>query len=243
MAEGIGVGGVLVACSNIKYILLRMLDRQPIRNEIRLLIRQRITIAGLLPGATLNPALIATELGVSQTPVREAMIELVHDGFLDASPNRGFLVRRLTASEAKELYPLMWDLEATALYAAQPPAATLDKLVAINESLTKATEGEVQLSLDSEWHEELVRSCANRTLIEILTVLRWRIRRYEAAYAKHERLPAQPAVQHHAIVLAIRRNDYDRAAQVLELKWQQAMERIVGWLNKAVSGSSDESPL
>lgn len=214
----------------IYYIRLMLISRAPIRSELRLLLRQQITYGDLAPSQTLNPAQLATAFDVSQTPVREAMIELVRDGFIDASPNRGFMIRPLTTPEAREIYPLMWDLETTAIYASALPADRLDRLVAINEDLTRATDSAEQLRLDGDWHEELVRGCGNQTLIDILDVLRWRIRRYEAAYIKQERLSAQSAVQHHALVLALRRNDLERAAQIVELKWRASMDLMVVWL-------------
>lgn len=194
------------------------------------MLRTTIASGDVATATPLNPAVLASQFGVSQTPVREALIELARDGFLDAPPNRGFTLRPHTSAEARELYPLMWDLEATALYSAPPTPTQLDELVRINTELAAATESLDQLSLDAAWHEELVRGCLNRTLVEIMDTLRWRIRRYEAPYAKQARISPQSAVQHHATVLALRRHDIDRAAQLLELKWQQAMDLVVAWL-------------
>ncbi|HUP89974.1 MAG TPA: GntR family transcriptional regulator, partial [Longimicrobiales bacterium] len=163
--------------------------------------------------------------------IREALIELARDGLLDNSPNRGFLIPPFSVVEAAEIYPLMWALETLALRSAPPSPAQLEKLVEINTAYTVAEETKLA-DLDVQWHVELLRGCTNTTLLETIDQLRWRIRRYEIDYLRHSRWSAQAPVQHHAMVLALRRGDLDRTAELLELNWKQGLELVTTNLQK-----------
>lgn len=208
-----------------------MLKPQPIRSQLRAILRNRICNGDFQPETILSPADLAKHIGVSPTPIREALIELARDGLLNNAPNRGFLVPPFSAAEVGEIYPLMRALEALALRSAPPTAAQLDKLVEINSAYTLA-EGTRLADLDVEWHVELLRGCNNATLLELIDQLRWRIRRYEIDYLREHRWSTQAPVQHHAMVLALRRGDLDRAAELLALNWQQGFDLIATGLKE-----------
>src|SRR5918999_281965 len=72
------------------------------------------------PGTKLKPHAIAASLGVSATPVREALIDLTHAGLVRPSMRRGFRAAPLSVAEATELYPLMATLEIFAMNQAPP---------------------------------------------------------------------------------------------------------------------------
>ena len=58
---------------------------------------------------------MAAELGASRTPLREALFSLVHEGLIDATPDRGFSVKPLSSREVREIYPILWTLESLAV--------------------------------------------------------------------------------------------------------------------------------
>jgi DNA-binding GntR family transcriptional regulator len=83
-------------------------------------IRQAIVDGGLAPGARLKEEELARELGLSRTPVREALLVLQAEGLVDAAPNRGATVRVHDAQDLDDLYQLRALLEG---YAARKAAA------------------------------------------------------------------------------------------------------------------------
>src|SRR5271155_3714457 len=82
-----------------------------VQNKLRTLLIEH----HLEPGARLVEAQLCSELGVSRTPVREALFVLEQEGFVKSDPARGFTVRQLNAQEVRELYPIIWTLEILAL--------------------------------------------------------------------------------------------------------------------------------
>jgi DNA-binding GntR family transcriptional regulator len=72
------------------------------------------------PGQAISEAGLATEMGISRGPVREALLLLVQEGLVIHSPNRGFSVVQITAADLEEIHQVRIPLEATALTMAKP---------------------------------------------------------------------------------------------------------------------------
>lgn len=210
-----------------------VLSNEPIRATVRRDIAQRVLDGLLAPGTQIQPATLAADYGVSATPVREALIELVHDGFLENRARRGFCVRPLTADEVEELYPLIWSLEALAVRSTTPDRTRLDELDRINARLGAATDPRVVHRLDDEWHRLLVAASPNATLHELLHVLKRRVSRYEDAYMRHAGSIGQSVDHHAAITAALRSGDVDRATATLEANWRIGLEFLVPWLRES----------
>jgi DNA-binding GntR family transcriptional regulator len=192
---------------------------------------QRIVDGSFEAGGGINLAAVASELAVSATPLREALIELERDGFVQTSPGRGFFVRPYDPGEVAEIYPLIWTLEVLALRSSPlPGAALLRRLQQINQELRNAATAPARaLELDTLWHATLIEGCANATLLEILKSLKQRAQRYELAYMKESQ--HKISAEHHAGILrALRGGDVDRAAALLEENWRIGPRFLLPWL-------------
>src|SRR5689334_20370456 len=93
----------------------RFAERKSLGQEVAALIKQAIAEGALAPGERIVESKLAQELGLSLTPVREAVRELVGEGILTISPNRGPSVRVLSPEDAFELYSLRAMLEGLAI--------------------------------------------------------------------------------------------------------------------------------
>src|SRR4028119_956924 len=98
------------------------ITRVPLREQVHHAIIGRILREELAPGARLSDSALAGELGVSRTPVREALLRLEREGFLEVDVGRGFFVKPLSAGEVREVYPILWTLEVLALRTTLPPS-------------------------------------------------------------------------------------------------------------------------
>ncbi len=183
------------------------------------------------PGLIISPTALSADLGLSPTPVREALIELVRDGFLESLPRRGFAVRALTSREAAELCSLCWTLERFAVESALPSEATLDRLDWLNDELLQAKSPLEIHKLDSRWHETLVSENRSTTLHEILGILRARLRRYEVAYFRQGGALPTSVDQHAAISLALRNHELESALEHLRANWLVSLPLLSTWLD------------
>jgi DNA-binding GntR family transcriptional regulator len=222
--------------------MYQKLDREPTRSTIRREIEARVRDGSLSPGDRISPALVARELGVSATPMREALIELVRVGYLENRSQYGFAVRPLLSREVKELYPLIANLESVAVRADPPDKETIERLDEINGRFAKARRPPDISRLEDEWHAELISRSDNQTLREMLSVLKARVRRYEDAYFRHSGAMPSSAKQHRGVTRALRGGDIDAALDTLQENWLSSVRFLVPWL-EGVSALYSRPPL
>jgi DNA-binding GntR family transcriptional regulator len=145
-------------------------------------VRQMIVRGELGDGTRINEVRLAAELGVSRTPLREGLGQLVAERVVRTEPRRGFFVAPLTIAEFEQLYDIRPLLDPEALrLAGVPSAASLDRLDRINRRMLAARTAPAAIDLDDEWHMELLAGCPNRVLVELIQLIIGRTRRYEHA--------------------------------------------------------------
>ena len=208
------------------------ITRVPLREQVHRAIVGRILREELAPGARISDSVLAQELGVSRTPVREALLRLAGEGFLEVAPGRGFFVKALSADEVREVYPIVWTLEVLALRSSGPPSArTLAELHRINAELAQAADDpERRIELDVAWHRTLLEGCANQQLLALIASLKAVIRRYEYAYMQNAGLVPVSTRAHDEIARAVACGDVDAAAPLLESNWRFTLAELLPWL-------------
>ena len=141
-------------------------------NEVYLRLRAAIVNGELGPDTRLLQQQLATSLGVSRTPLREALLRLERDGFLYSQPNRGMFVRGLTLHDIAELYQLREVLEPVAARLACESAEAVD--IARIKAIQRDHEQRYPQSVDGAFHgnvdlhTSLIRSCPNGRMVQYL---------------------------------------------------------------------------
>ena len=211
-----------------------MIGRQPLRDQAYLEILARVHRGELAPGTRVRDTSLAGQLGISRTPVREALLRLSREGILDADMGRGFSVCRLDPIEMRESGTILSALEVLALRASSDvPAERLSKLSEIDRTLgTTRSDVDRTVALEEEWHRTLLQGCPNQRLRQMIDSLWQTPRRYMRAY-----LGAAGRVslstQHHArIIEALRRNDRQSAADRLAHHWERGIEELGSWMER-----------
>lgn len=127
----------------------------------------------LLPGARLRETEIADMLGISRTPVREAIRQLEADGLVIHLPRQGATIRTLDHAEVIELYEMRAVLEGTAarLTARVASSVELAELMDLNAELSAAGAGPAAQDLNRQFHRTLMESARNRFLVKAMSAL------------------------------------------------------------------------
>jgi DNA-binding GntR family transcriptional regulator len=183
-------------------------------------VRARIMAGALAPGTFLREKDLET-MGVSRTPIREALGRLASEGFLERLPHRGFRVPEESVANLLELYPIVASLELLAGRLAFDRFSTEDvaRLRDINARLAEARDrGDVRamLDLNTAFHRLITERGGNRRLALLLDDLRSQLSRLEHWYYSGRDRTQRSIQEHEEIIAAVERGDRTRALELLE---------------------------
>ncbi len=176
-------------------------------------LRHRILTGRLAPGTTLLEAEIAGLLGLSRTPVREALIRLEEEGLVEIRPRRGVTVKSLGLRDIADILDIFSALEVRAveLAAAQDlPATLLEELDATLSEMEGATAaGDIPRwsDLDDRFHSLIVAACGNPRLQEAIGTYWARQYRARVMVVQLRPIPKQSDLEHREILAALRNRD------------------------------------
>lgn len=134
---------------------------------------EEIRRGDLAPGARLRETELADRLGISRTPVREAVRMLEADGLITHLPRQGATVRTLDYPEVMELYEMRAVLEGTAARMAARAASDLElaELAALNDAFAAAPPGHGAYDMNRRFHLTLLDAAKNRFLVKSMNAL------------------------------------------------------------------------
>jgi len=208
------------------------ITRAPLRDQVYAEILQRVHGGDLKPGVRVRDTAIASLLGVSRTPVREALIRLARDGVLDADTGRGFRVRPLDRGELREVGAILAELEPLAFrLSGELPPERLERLAEAAKQLEQ-TRGDIgrAVELDESFHQILLEGCPNRRLLELIATLRQVPRRYLHAYLREAGRLSLSTLHHTRLLAALGAGDRAAAAGLLERRWRRGIEEMEAWI-------------
>jgi DNA-binding GntR family transcriptional regulator len=196
------------------------LRRVNLREQVLATIREALITGRIIPGVVYSAASLATELGISNSPVREAMLALVDEGLMEVVPNRGYRPVALTSSDLAEIAQLRMLLEVPA--AGIAALANLGQRAAELEGLVERIEqtaalGDVggNLAADRQFHLSLVDVCGNRRLVQRVAQLRDQTRLYNIRHLAQTGALVASAGEHRPILAAIVAHDRRRAETLM----------------------------
>ncbi|MEP7183837.1 MAG: GntR family transcriptional regulator [Betaproteobacteria bacterium] len=163
---------------------------------------------------------LALELGMSRTPVREALIRLAKEGLVEVVPRHGMRVLPVSAADMDEIYQLLGSLEATAaeLVAQRKPAARdiapLEAASRAMDAALKADDLDAWAQADERFHRHLVELCGNRLLAATVYNFWDRAHRARMFTLRLRPLPVHSTREHTNLVRAIRKGDAAAAREI-----------------------------
>ncbi len=211
------------------------------KSSIRVTVKERtlsqlqewIIDGTLKPGEKLNDAELAEALGVSRTPVREALQLLEVHGFVEMHPGKETRVTTIQKEDIFKLYPPLAALQALAAEIATSMITPkeIKQLREINTAFAKAVSDKQPfkaMEIDEQFHN-LIVELADNPYIEAYTItLQMHIRRLKYVFLQQPKktLTDISIKEHEAIIEAFERNDSKSAAEMMKKNWQRPMEKV-----------------
>ncbi len=177
-------------------------------------------------GKTINLAALARKIGISVTPIREALSQLEQARIIKAIPNRGFVVSPLSQKEAQDLYRTIAQLEVMALENSHFNQEDIGKLKSKHDELEQADSFQERLQARLEFHELLANKCNNEVLLQILDDLKARLRFYEYGFSQDPGFYVNVGHESAGILSAIAEDNIPTAALILKMNWMSTLDYI-----------------
>lgn len=198
---------------------------------------KRVIMIGGSEEQRLSDVTLSEQLGMSRTPVRQALERLVQEGLVRSDPRRGFWTATFTAQDIHEIYDLRGALEVLALRLAAPHLsqedikAHLDALYAIRAQLdTQPMQRSLQvdfLQVDIRLHMLFTRASNNARLIHSLAMLRSQLSMFQMQDTFYPRRMEIALNDHEQVLLALLAGNIDEAASCLERHIRNAKEGVL----------------
>jgi len=214
-------------------------ERMPLWERIYRRLRGAIQRGEFDPGTRLVEQRLAEELGVSRTPVREALYRLEREGLVTKVPHKGIVVREQDPEELKEVLELRGLLEghAAALAAKKGDEELFDELEEIlkrsEEALEKNDIDEL-VKLNTQFHETLYRRCGNHKLLELIKDLRDQFFRFRTSILRIKGMPRVSIEDHYKMLELMRKGESQAVEKLVREHIGRGKERLLREINKKI---------
>lgn len=201
-----------------------LIQKRPLKEDIFDVLHEKIISGTYKPGDWLRQDDIATQLGVSMTPVREGLDLLVSAGLAERVPYRGVRVREMSTQDVVEAYGLRLVLEAViaqeaARYITDEQVQDLERMLNEMKKHDSLNEMANERKLSREFHAAIAEASKNSLLIKLYEIVAnafpdWLL--YEALFRNPDLLADSTAntfKEHVAVVEALKKRDGEKAAQ------------------------------
>ena len=206
-------------------------DKYSLRGRVFQSIREDILSGRYEQNTELKEAAIGAELGVSRTPVREALRQLELEGLVTIIPNRGAYVNMITAKDVQDTYVIRSMLEGLcARWATQSITAeqldSMEETLCLSEYHTSKKNYEKLYELDSLFHEQLYEAGGSRILNHILSDFHDYVKMVRKATISTSSRSVTSTEEHRAIFEAIKEKDPDKAEALAKEHVKHTIESI-----------------
>lgn len=210
---------------------------RPLRETVCEVLRDAIRRGVLEPGERLMEVQLAEELGISRTPVREAIRKLEQEGYVIMMPRRGTYVSNVSVHDVKEIFEIRSALESLSIVLAtmRIEPEELEKL----RALLVEIEGHIErkdidkiVATDVKFHGLLYQVSRNERLVTIINNLKEQLARFRTLSMSYPGRLKETLEEHRAIVEAIAAGDPDAARDAAERHMEQAEETLLKAMRK-----------
>ena len=198
-----------------------------LRNQVRDHLLGQIYDGKLSAESSINLAELSRALGVSVTPIREALGQLEYIKVVKAIPKSGFVLPRLQRKEASDLYSAMVQLEMTALESCTFSDKDIQKLRKRHEQTLDAKNPLNRLKARFDFNDTLIQNCSNEVLLQVLDNLRTRLLFYERLVDLNDEFHELIINQHEAIIQAIEEYNIPTACLIVKMNRMAILDHVV----------------
>ena len=207
-------------------------NHKPLREMVYEELKMQILKGSIIPGTRMMEVELAEEMGVSRTPIREAIRKLEKEGLVTIEPRRGAYASMISTEDMVEILEVRQDLEGLAAYFAanRMTEEKMEELREVSNSYNEAVKSgkmEDMIKYDTRFHHIIVESCRNKILVQMIEQLQELVLRFRYIYYDNFRRAENMPEEHEAIVAAISEGNADKARAAADIHIDRLKELVV----------------
>ena len=211
---------------------VNMNEYLPLRDVVFNTLRQAILRGELKPGERLMEIQLANKLGVSRTPIREAIRKLELEGLVLMIPRKGAEVAEITEKSLRDVLEVRRALEELSVQLAcekitKEEIRELERVAKEFQQVVKSSDITEIAEVDVRFHDIIYTATDNQKLIQLLNNLREQMYRHRVEYLKRDGVFPQLIAEHEAIVRHIENNEKEKATEVMCRHIDNQVEAVI----------------
>ncbi|MDH7479328.1 MAG: GntR family transcriptional regulator [Syntrophomonadaceae bacterium] len=214
---------------------------KPLHGIVLEILREAIVSGLLRPGEKLMEAQLAEEMGISRTPVREAIRKLELEGFVNMIPRKGACVAEYSEKDIVDTFRIRLALErlAVELAVGNITSGELEELKRVLEDEERSIEGlnlEAMVEKDAEFHEVIYRAGGNPRLLQIMENLRGQISRFRFVSLGGRGRGREVLVEHGRIYEALKQRNLELVLECIEEHIRNTQQALMAAIREQQAG-------
>lgn len=207
-------------------------NHRPLREMVYEELKMQILTGAIIPGTRMMEVELAKEIGVSRTPIREAIRKLEKEGLVTIEPRRGAYASQISTEDMIDILEVRQDMEGLAAFfaASRMTPEQLQNLKEISElynEAVKAGEMEEMIKHDTRFHRIIVESCNNKILVKMIEQLQELVLRFRYIYYDDFKRAENMPDEHYEILHAIETGDADAARYAADIHIDRLKQLVI----------------
>jgi len=207
-------------------------NHRPLREIVYEELKMEILTGKIKPGTRMMEVELAEEMGVSRTPIREAIRKLEKEGLVVIEPRRGAYASQISTKDMVDILEVRQDMEGLAAYfaATRMSEGQKRKLMETSEAYNNAVAGgnmSEMISNDTRFHHIIVESCGNKILQQMVEQLQELVLRFRYIYYDNFRRGENMPEEHKRIYDAINKGDAEAARRAADVHIERLKEMVI----------------
>ena len=207
-------------------------NHKPLREMVYEELKMQILTGAIVPGTRMMEVELANQIGVSRTPVREAIRKLEKEGLVIIEPRKGAYASQISTKDMVEILEVRQNMEGLAAYfaASRMQPSQLEDLKNISAKYnTAVSEGNMEdmIQYDTRFHRIIVESCNNKILVQMIEQLQELVLRFRYIYYDDFKRAENMPEEHRIILEAIESGDANAAREASDLHNNRLKELVI----------------
>ena len=205
----------------MQEITFNNLSNQPgqslLRTQVYEYLRNELKAENLKPGMFISMSLIMKNLGMSRTPLRDALLQLQTEGFITFLPQRGIRINELSQQDIEDLYEMLGALDSRVLLAVFDKIGSfeIEKMKTLNQEMKKNISGSTfarYWDLNTDFHNVYLNLSSNKPILNQINIIRQRL--FE--FGKKDWIRKMREMNHHEHLIMIEMIEKGDAVQAAD---------------------------